>query len=467
MVTPPPKLLPASTGKAAEAVAPPRVERNRRKQQGSWLESPPFPASVYQALPTLLVEGCGAFQSGREKDVFLLAAIGVLSGCFPSVTGIYDGAQVRANLFAFVVAPPSSGKGALTWARILGVAYHKSKTEASEQAKTAYDQREAESRVAKQAFPEPPPPYQTLFIPGNTSSAAFIKALKENEEIGIICETEADTLSGALKQDWGDYSDLLRKAFHHESVSYLRKSGERYEIEQPAISVVLAGTPGQVGKLIPSVENGLFSRFLFYCFETEPVWRDVSPKRGQTSLNEHFGRLANKVKHMATDLEQLGRIGFELTPSQWRYFNQQCPELLADAIDDTAPDFSSSVYRLGLVIYRLAMVLSVLGHYERESLGASITCEDTDFATAMTMAKVLIEHSKLMYATMPRPGRLGGELDKWSHFLAQLPTAFDRSSADQAGKQAGISERSVTNYLTRLVKTGQIQKTQHGKYQKA
>ena len=466
MRAPPPRLSRASNGKAAVEVAPPMMERKQRKMEVSWLDSPAFSQSVYQGLPNLLLKGCGAFQSGREKDVFLLSAIGVLSGCFPAVTGIYDGAQVRANLFVFVVAPPSSGKGALTWARIMGVAYHKSKTEASEQAKTAYDQREAESRAAKQAFLEPPPPYKTLFIPGNTSSAAFIKALKENQEMGIICETEADTLSGALKQDWGDYSDLLRKAFHHESISYLRKTGERYDIDQSAISVVLAGTPGQVGKLIPSIENGLFSRFLFYCFENEPVWRDVSPKRGQSSLNEQFGQLANEVKAMTDELAKVGDIVFALTPSQWRYFNQQLPELLADAIDDTASDFSSSVYRLGLAIYRLAMVLSVIRHYEHGSLSGSITCDDTDLATAMTMAKVLIEHSKLMYARMHRLGGLPGELDKWSQFLAKLPPTFDRSKADIAGQEAGISERSVTNYLSRLAKTGQVKKTEHGKYQK-
>ena len=466
MIAPPPRLSLTSNGKAAKEVAQPIVERKQRKMEVSLLDSPAFSASVYQGLPDLLLKGCGAFQSGRERDVFLVSAIGVLSGCFPTVTGIYDGAQVRANLFAFVVAPPSSGKGALTWARIMGVAYHKSKTDASALARTAYQQREAESRAAKQAFLEPEPPYKTLFIPGNSSSAAFIKALKENDETGVICETEADTLSGALKQDWGDYSDLLRKAFHHESVSYLRKTGERYDIDQPAISVVLAGTPGQVGKLIPGIENGLFSRFLFYCYENEPVWRDVSPKRGQTSLNEHFGELANEVKNMAAYLAKGENISFALTVSQWRYFNQQLPELLADAIDDTARDFSSNVYRLGLIIYRLAMVLSVIQHYEHGSLSQSITCDDTDLATAMDMAKILIEHSKLMYARMHRPSGLVGELDKWSQFLARLPPTFDRSNADQAGKEAGISERSVTNYLRRLAETGQVKKMEHGKYQK-
>ncbi|MEZ0484018.1 DUF3987 domain-containing protein [Fibrella aquatica] len=439
----------------------------RNSNQPSFLETSLFPKKIYEALPKLLADGSSVFKSDREQDVFLLSSLAVLSGCMPTVRGIYDGTEVQANLFAFIVAPAGSGKGSLTWARIMGVAFHKMKTESSDLARQEYERQAAESRTDKQPFLEQPPPYKTLYIPGNSSAAAFIKALKENGETGIICETEADTLSGALKQDWGDFSDLLRKAFHHESVCYLRKSGERYDIEQPAISVVLAGTPGQVNKLIPNAENGLFSRFLFYCFENEPVWRDVSPESGRPSLNEHFGDLAEEVKRMAVCLEKFEKITFELTTPQWRYFNQECPELLLDAIDDTARDFSSSVYRLGLVIYRLAMVLSVIRHYENKTLSSSIICDDIEFANAMYMAKVLLEHSKLMYETMPRAGRMSHGSDKWSQFLAKLPDSFKRADADKLAKELGISERTVTNYLKRLVKTGQIVNPKHGDYQKA
>ncbi len=446
---------PADVAAATPVVAAPDFTR-----------SPVFPPTVYEALPRLLTDGCQAFQSQRERDVFFVSAVAVLSGCMPSVRGVYDGADVQANLFVFVVAPAGSGKGSLTWARMLGLAYHKARVEVSEQARQDYDQRAAEARTDKQPFLEHPPPYTPLFLPGNSSSAAFIKALKENGETGIICETEADTLSGALKQDWGDYSDLLRKAFHHESIGYLRKTGERYEIERPALSVVLAGTPGQVSKLIPNAENGLFSRFLFYCFENEPVWRDVSPVSGRPSLNDHFGRLSESVKTMALMLADTEPMVFALQPHHWKVLNQTCPLWLADAIDDTAKSFSGTVYRLGLVIYRLAMVLTILERYEAGSLTTSVVCQDSAFVTAMKMAQILLDHSKRMYGVMPRTGWGSTEPDKRSQFLTSLPDHFDRIQADAVGKQIGISERTVTNYLKRLVETGSILKTEHGKYQK-
>ncbi|MBK8636709.1 MAG: hypothetical protein IPN72_25515 [Saprospiraceae bacterium] len=35
-------------------------------------------------------------------------------------------------------------------------------------------------------------------------------------------------MSGAKKQDWGDYSPVLRAAFHHEKVTFSRKTNNEY-----------------------------------------------------------------------------------------------------------------------------------------------------------------------------------------------------------------------------------------------
>lgn len=48
---------------------------------------------------------------------------------------------------------------------------------------------------------------------------ATYQALSDNHGWGVIFETEADTLTQALKTDYGDYSDGLRKAYHHEPIT--------------------------------------------------------------------------------------------------------------------------------------------------------------------------------------------------------------------------------------------------------
>src|SRR5690606_28751057 len=114
----------------------------------------------------------------------------------------------------------------------------------------------------------------------------------DNEGRGIIFETEGDTLSNAFKSDHGNYSDGFRKAFHHESISYYRRTGHEFvEIDKPCISTVLAGTPMQVATLIPNAENGLLSRFIFYYMNSEPVWTDVFAPAKENGLDEHFNQL--------------------------------------------------------------------------------------------------------------------------------------------------------------------------------
>ena len=109
-----------------------------------------------------------------------------------------------------------------------------------------------------------------LFLPANSSSTGLQELLQNNQERGILFETEADTLNIILKQDFGDYSDVLRKAFHLESIVYYRRGNKEYKsISEPKLSVIISGTPNQLTKLIPSAENGLFSRFIIYLFEQE------------------------------------------------------------------------------------------------------------------------------------------------------------------------------------------------------
>ncbi len=429
--------------------------------------TPTFSASIYDGLPLILKEGCSVFSDQREQDIFLLSSIVILSGCMPSVVGVYDGAEVRANLFAFVVAPAGSGKGVLSWSRMLGLGFHNHLREESDRLKSEYEQRAAEARSEKQIFLDLPPPQKCLFIPGNSSSSAIIKSLRDNDGNGVICETEADSMTGAINQDWGDFSDTLRKSFHQEIVSLSRKSGECYEITNPALSVMLAGTPGQVSKLIPDAENGLFSRFLFYRFERVPLWRDVSPISGRPSLNKHFGGLSDQVKDMAVCLADAKRVEFSLTDSQWRVLNQFGRSWLERSIEDTNSSISSTIYRLGLIVYRISLVLCVLRCYESRTISVnSIVCDDGSFATALDLAKMLLEHSKLMFSTMHTAGGNSVKINSRQKFLSAVPNQFTREEADSVGRAMSVTERTVTNYLERLVTDGQVLKTRHGMYQK-
>ena len=145
------------------------------------------------------------------------------------------------------------------------------------------------------SMPKPIKPLEKmLIIPANNSATGVFQLLSENEGSGLLFETEGDTLACAFKSDYSNYSDGLRKAFHHEATTYYRRTDhELVEILSTRISVVMSGTNGQVATLIPSAENGLFSRYMFYHMNIQLVWKNVFAKSNR-GLEAYFDSLGQE-----------------------------------------------------------------------------------------------------------------------------------------------------------------------------
>lgn len=218
---------------------------------GKWIKSeeelPVFPACVFENLPPFLNEVVNNSISVDDRDTILIGAIVCLSVCFHNVCGVYDERIVYPNLYLFVVADAGMGKGALTLCRELVAPINRNLHELSKRLEQEY--KEAMSAYIKgkktdgMTMPTEPP-MRMLVIPANSSASSFLKILGDNDGIGLLFESEGDTLSQTLKSDYGNYSDVLRKAFHHELVSLSRRKDREYcEVANPRVSVALAGTP--------------------------------------------------------------------------------------------------------------------------------------------------------------------------------------------------------------------------------
>ena len=445
-------------------------------------EAPPaIPAKVFDLLPTLLKEGSKVLKDERERDVFLTGALGVLSGLLPKVSGVYDGHICFPNLFVFVIAPAASGKGALKFAKCLGSAYHAELLELSKQERADYKAammiHEMESSKYKKGKIEEPPTepeekgFKTLFIPANSSSAMLIRHLEQNENSGILFESEADTLGNVLKQDWGGYSDLLRKAYHHEPISYSRKSNRDFiEIADPKLSVVLSGTPGQVTSLIPSAEDGLFSRFVFYAFQVEADWRDVSPEGRGNNFHSFYRNLSKEVLKMVQFLKT-HPTEFDLTKAQWKELNSTFKKMMEKTNQDFGKEAISIVKRMGLICFRIAMILSTLRKFEEENLGTSLICKDDDFKVAIWLAEVYWSHSIFVYDRLPKNTRYVFQFNnvRKQLFFDELPDRFMRKEALALCPKFNISKRSGIRYLRELTSAGLLHQSpleKFGEYSK-
>ncbi|WP_460614303.1 DUF3987 domain-containing protein [Hymenobacter seoulensis] len=350
----------------------------------------------------------------------LLGALAVLSGCFPAVGGTYNRRQFGLNLFAFIIAPAASGKGTLAWARRLAWPHHKALTEASRAARLDFDAELAAFRnagKAKASLTPPlaaPPAYKMLYLPGNTTAAALLTALAENDGRGIICETEADTLTGALGSDFGNFSDVLRKSFQHEPISLLRKTDRQHlDLARPALSIALTGTPGQLPRLVPSAEDGLVSRFLFYTFAQTPTWQDVGPSAGP-ALDPYFDELAGELSHMievtplASEEGNNYPIEITLTPADWQRLNKAGAAGLDEALSVGGEVGGSSAYRLGLIAWRVVGLLTVLRCFQNgEAPIGRLQADPTDVGSALAIMDTARAHALAVLASLPTPGGQG------------------------------------------------------------
>ena len=429
--------------------------------------SPMIPEYIYDALPETLRDACNVF-SGRKRDVFLTSALSVISGGLHNVYGLYDKEKVFPNLYSFVIAPPASGKGSMKFAKQLGDCFHdllfsQSKEELKEykKVKRLFDRKLKKAKTDEQleALIEPEKPKSSMFfIPADTSSAMMIKHLEDNDGMGCICETEADTLTNTLKQDWGSYSDVLRKGFHAESISKSRMTDLDYsEIKEPKFSVAITGTPNQLDALITSIQDGLFSRFIFYSFSAKQKWRSTYTEAITISNNDIFKGFSADLcdKFRSNNIQK-----FVMTRKQ----GMQLDEVFSEALGHNSilynDDVSGIIYRLGLMTFKIAMTLAALRSDEPE-----ITCSDLEFKTSLDLVeKVYLRHSidilNKINKDSKRLNKTQNELLNWMKSQGEVK----RSNVWNKAKTMDIKERTLADILRRFLDLDLIKKVNHGVY---
>ncbi len=436
-------------------------------------------------LPPLLREGTLSQNEAEGKDKMILGILSCLSGVAPGVYGVYDNRRVYPPFYAIMSAPAAADKGQLTACRQLLMPVQRELDKQNQQAQEEYQQQMAEyqalDKQRRASTPQPKePPYRSVFIPANSSATATYQALSDNHGWGVIFETEADTMTQALKSDYGDYSDGLRKAFHHEPICYnRRKEQERVSIYSPRLAVMMTCTPGQIPLLLPSCENGLGSRFIFYNLSRHLYWRNVFERRDKT-LDEQMQELGERYLRLYHALQQHVEhpLEFVLSQEQQAEFNRFFEGLQLEQVGLHGDDLIAFVRRLGLVCFRIAMMLTLLRHEPLEPkfdpLSQTLVCTDQDFHAAMTIANCLINHTAHVYTNLvPHEDKMqtaaGGMSPAEKRFFDSLHTDFTTAEARQQASALGIPWKTAERYLgkyisryhvARRVKNGQYRKVQ-------
>ena len=314
-----------------------------------------------------------------------------------------------------------------------------------------------------------------LLIPGDSTYPAFFRLLAAQNGIGYMHESEGSVITDIWRSGAMSYNTALRKAAEHEPLSRNRVAGKE-EIACPRLSLLLTGTFDQFRALVPSVQNGFFSRLTMLVVRgrkgfDKTIFRPlVVPKEGE-NLSARMLKLYEALCARESPLEF--RLTDEQADTLGTYFEREYGALV-EALGD---NFHPTIVRMAVTAMRIACVLTVLREDPTNlpsgggfPLKEGLVCGDADFATALTISSKLLLHAADAYEQIDGARQAAIPMTKGNYqrdmLLAALPEEFTHEDFSYYSKIAGISSRTLERWTAEWTEKGILHKTSHGNYKK-
>ena len=445
---------------------------------------PTFPEADW---PKILLLIMSYATSPTQRDVMLLGALTAIGASMERyVRCPYAGKLQSPCLQSFIVAPSASGKGILSLIRLLVEPIHDeirqqvaAEVKAYKKEKAAYDVMGKErSKVEAPQMPK----NRMFLISGNNTGTGILQNIMDANGTGLICETEADTISAAIGSEYGHWSDTLRKAFDHDRLSYNRRTDQEYrEVKKSYLSVLLSGTPAQVKPLIPSTENGLFSRQLFYYMHG--IWAWINQfESGEADLEAIFTDIGLEWKKQLDLMKTHGVHTLRLTDEQKQEFNALFSDLFFRSGLANDNEMSSSIARLAVntcrIMAEVAMIRALECDQPYQFKNSSIhlltpdkeiatdnikddiitrwdvTITAEDFKAVLELVTPLYRHATHILSFLPSTEvKHRANADRDALFEA-MGNQFTRAQLSEQATIMKIKPNTAFGWLNRLIKKG-------------
>ena len=381
-------------------------------------------------LPEIMKNVLSLAHTPAEKDMLLMSALVACGSVMPNLYFKYGIGAKRyyPNLQLFIVGSAACGKGIANLALELVKPIHEK---------------------------------MPLIIPGDATYPAFYQTLARQHGRGYIHESEGSVITDIWRSSTANYNTALRKAAEHEAISRSRCK-EASVIENPQLSMVLTGTFSQYHALVPSIENGYFSRLLTLIVEEHQAFNSqyVEP-------SEHSGDIikaaAEQLYHLYEKLLFTKAREFKLTSEQKKRLGLHLETAYPTLIRMLGEDFHSVVLRMAVHIERIAMILSALR-------GNMDICSDEDYQTAELIGNKLILHMAQAYQLVKGTEKVSlptvKPLDQKQILLSLLPDEFESKTLVAEAQSQGISPRTSARWNEEWMVHGLVQKIRYGVYKK-
>ena len=392
-------------------------------------------------LPQLLQSVLSLANTPAEKDMLLMSALTACSSVMPNLYFKYGIGAKRyyPNLQLFIVGSAACGKGIANLALELVKPIHEK---------------------------------MPLIIPGDATYPAFYQTLAKQHGRGYIHESEGSVITDIWRSSTANYNTALRKAAEHEPISRAR-CREASVIENPQLSMVLTGTFSQYKALVPSIENGYFSRLLTLIVDEHQAFNSRYVQSSESS-DETVKSAAEQLYHLYEAMLFTKPREFRLTSEQKTRLGNHLENAYPTLIRMLGEDFHSVVLRMAVHIERIAMILSALRVQSTDRCAdrvqTELVCADEDYATAELIGNKLILHMAEAYQLVKGSEKVSiptvKPLDQKQILLSLLPEEFESWKLVEEAKAQGIPARTVARWNDTWVQTGIVIKIRQGHYRK-
>ncbi|MBQ9603351.1 MAG: DUF3987 domain-containing protein [Paludibacteraceae bacterium] len=394
-----------------------------------------------EKLPAMIQPIMSLAQSDAERDMLLLSLLTAAGSCMPNLYFRYGltGKKYYPNLQCFIVGSAACGKGIANLALELVSKVH-------------------------EAAP--------LVIAGDSSYPGFYKQLERQNGRGYIHESEGSVITDVWRTSVANYNTALRKAAEHEPITRNRANNNSC-IACPQLSVLLTGTFSQYKALVPSIENGYFSRLLTLIVNDQQAFssRYVEPANGSNSV---MTIAAQQLFDLCQALYKCRPIEFSLTSEQRARLGQHLETAYPALMQVLGVNFHSVVLRMAVHIERIAMVLSALRMADKLSVishqYSDFHCSDVDYQTAEMIGNKLILHIAAAYRMIKGAEEVSvpkvQALDQRQMLLSLLPEEFESKTLIAEAASQGIPQSTVMRWCSQWIDHGLLLRMAYGHYKK-
>lgn len=321
---------------------------------------------LYNKLPVTLRTPLMKFNDA-PKFMALLANMGNISGIIPNIKFIHDTKEYEGNLFVWIIAKSSSGKGTINDAKMNFSSIEKKIDNEFAIKLDEYEQKKALALSKNEIFTEQKPKYKTLYIGADVTKAAFVKDLKGNKGRAIILTTEAKTLLVSNSTPYGGFMDVLLASWEHEAYQK-NLTDATYKIPETFLSLVLGSTPDTAYQFFnhTNTENGMLSRFFAFYINTKNELKEFVKNPKRKELNDtndtnkdiflHIWQECNELKSpvyldITTEIDHNIYLEYKQFENEIKYIYKFCNEDVPK--------------RMWITHKKILTILSFLYYYEK------------------------------------------------------------------------------------------------------